>query len=68
MDRNTIRGRGSIGLLLVGYSIFTKPQREAQMEERARLDSIARVEQVRAMAAAQQQAEEQVLTDDVLSN
>ncbi|NOR34759.1 MAG: hypothetical protein GQ579_08780, partial [Bacteroidales bacterium] len=53
MDRNTIIGLGVIGLLLVGYSIFTKPQREAQMAERSRLDSIARVEQVRAMAAAQ---------------
>ena len=54
MDRNTIIGLGIIGLLLVGYSIFTKPQREAQMAERSRLDSIARVEQVRAMEAAQQ--------------
>ena len=55
MDRNTIIGLGVIGLLLVGYSIFTKPQREAQVTERNRLDSIARVEQVRAMAAAQEQ-------------
>ncbi|MCK4879817.1 MAG: membrane protein insertase YidC [Bacteroidales bacterium] len=54
MDKNTIIGLGIIGLLLVGYSIFTKPQREAQMAERSRLDSIARVEQVRAMEAAQQ--------------
>ncbi|MCK5693725.1 MAG: hypothetical protein KAI08_12770, partial [Bacteroidales bacterium] len=54
MDRNTIIGLGVIGLLLVGYSIFTKPQREAQVAERSRLDSIARVEQVRAMAEAQQ--------------
>jgi len=54
MDRNTIIGLGIIGLLLVGYSIFTKPQREAQMAERSRLDSIARVEQVRAMESARQ--------------
>jgi YidC/Oxa1 family membrane protein insertase len=54
MDRNTIIGLGIIGLLLVGYSIFTKPQREAQMAERARMDSIARVEQLRAMEAARQ--------------
>ncbi len=54
MDRNTIIGLAIIGLLLVGYSIFTKPQREAQMAERSRLDSIARVEQVRAMEAARQ--------------
>ena len=54
MDRNTIIGLGVIGLLLVGYSIMTKPQREAQMAERSRLDSIARVEQIRAMEAASQ--------------
>jgi YidC/Oxa1 family membrane protein insertase len=65
MDRNTIIGLGIIGLLLVGYSIFTKPQREAQMAERARLDSIARVEQVRAMEAAQQ-ANAHTLNSDTL--
>jgi YidC/Oxa1 family membrane protein insertase len=63
MDRNTIIGLGIIGLLLVGYSIFTKPQREAQMAERARLDSISRVEQVRAMEAAQQ-ARTQIVAQD----
>lgn len=52
MDRNTIIGLAIIGLLLVGYSIMTKPQREAQMAERLRQDSIARVEQIRSMAAA----------------
>ncbi|MCK5066623.1 MAG: membrane protein insertase YidC [Bacteroidales bacterium] len=58
MDRNTIIGLAIIGLLLVGYSIFTKPAREAQMAERNRLDSIARTEQVRDMVAAQQQKED----------
>jgi len=58
MDRNTIIGLAIIGLLLVGYSIFTKPAREAQMAERQRLDSIARAEQVRDMAAAQVQNNE----------
>jgi YidC/Oxa1 family membrane protein insertase len=52
MDRNTIIGLAIIGLLLVGYSIMTKPQREAQMAERRRMDSIARSEQIRSMAAA----------------
>jgi YidC/Oxa1 family membrane protein insertase len=52
MDRNTIIGLAVIGLLLVGYSIMTKPQREAQMAERLRQDSIARAEQIRSMAAA----------------
>ena len=44
-----------IGLILIGYSIFTKPAREAQMAERRKLDSIARVEQLRAMEEARQQ-------------
>jgi YidC/Oxa1 family membrane protein insertase len=59
MDRNTIIGLGLIGIILVGYSIFTKPAREAQLAERKRLDSIARVEQVRALEAVQQQKEQQ---------
>ena len=54
MDKNTIIGLGVIGLLLVGYSIMTKPQRDAQVAERTRQDSIARVEQIRAMEAARQ--------------
>jgi YidC/Oxa1 family membrane protein insertase len=52
MDRNTIIGLAIIGLLLVGYSLITKPQREAQMAERLRQDSIARAEQIRSMTAA----------------
>lgn len=55
MDRNTIIGLAMIGLILVGYSIFTKPAREAQMAERQRLDSLARVEQIRALENAQQE-------------
>ena len=58
MDRNTIIGLEIIGLLLVGYSIFTKPAREAQMAERQRLDSLARAEQIRDMAAAPYQSNE----------
>jgi len=54
MDRNTIIGLALIGLILVGYSIFTKPAREAQLEETRRRDSIARVEQIRALEAARQ--------------
>jgi len=59
MDKNTIIGLAMIGLILVGYSIFTKPAREAQMEERRMLDSLARVEQIRALEEAQQRTEEQ---------
>ena len=58
MDKNTIIGLAMIGLILVGYSIFTKPAREAQMEERRMLDSLARVEQIRAMEHTQQQKDE----------
>ncbi len=64
MDRNTIIGLAMIGLILVGYSIFTKPAREAQMEETRRLDSIARVEQIRAMEACPQQPGLQQLLED----
>ncbi|HER09504.1 MAG TPA: membrane protein insertase YidC [Bacteroides sp.] len=60
MDRNTIVGLVLIGLILVGYSIFTKPAREAQMVERRRLDSIARVEQIREAERMQQQNEQAV--------
>jgi len=67
MDKNTIIGLGVIGLLLVGYSIFTKPQREAQMAERSRLDSITRVEQVRAIEAARL-GEASVLSDEAGDN
>ena len=58
MDKNTIIGLAMIGLILVGYSIFTKPAREAQMEERSRLDSIARSEQIRALESMPQPAEQ----------
>jgi YidC/Oxa1 family membrane protein insertase len=60
MDRNTIIGLVLIGLILVGYSIFTKPAREAQMAERRRLDSIARVEQQIEEERLQQEEEEVV--------
>ena len=55
MDRNTIIGLALIGLILVGYSIFTKPAREAQLEETRRRDSIGRVDQIRALEAARQE-------------
>ena len=69
MDKNTIIGLAIIGLILVGYSIFTKPAREAQMEERRRLDSLARVEQIRAIESVQQQTEQQSsdITDEAES-
>jgi len=68
MDRNTIVGLVVIGLLLVGYSLITKPQREAQMAERRRLDSIARVEQIQTMAAAKEAEAERVEVDSLGRN
>ncbi|MFZ5939621.1 MAG: membrane protein insertase YidC [Bacteroidota bacterium] len=66
MDRNSIIGLVLIGLILVGYSIFTKPARDAQMAERHRLDSIARVEQARAAEiAAENRVIENALPDSV---
>lgn len=47
MDRNSIVGIVLIGLILIGYSIITKPAREAQMEALRVNDSIARVERIR---------------------
>jgi YidC/Oxa1 family membrane protein insertase len=47
MDKNSIIGIVLIGVILIGYSIFTKPAREAQMEAIRRNDSIAKVERQR---------------------
>ena len=47
MDRNSIIGIVLIGVILIGYSIFTKPAREAQMEAIRKSDSIARIEQAK---------------------
>jgi YidC/Oxa1 family membrane protein insertase len=68
MDRNTIIGLVVIGLLLVGYSLITKPQREAQMAERRRQDSIARVEQIQTMAAAKEAEAQRAEVDSLGAN
>ncbi|MEX2371526.1 MAG: membrane protein insertase YidC [Bacteroidales bacterium] len=47
MDRNSIVGIVLIGVILIGYSLITKPAREAQMESIRRNDSIAQVERAR---------------------
>ncbi|MCF8346265.1 MAG: membrane protein insertase YidC [Bacteroidales bacterium] len=47
MDRNSIVGIVLIGVILIGYSLITKPAREAQMEAIRRSDSLARIEQMR---------------------
>jgi YidC/Oxa1 family membrane protein insertase len=55
MDRNSIVGIVLIGVILIGYSLITKPAREAQMEAIRRSDSLARVEQIRKMEQQQVQ-------------
>ena len=60
MDRNSIIGIVLIGVILIGYSIFTKPQREAQMESIRRNDSIVRAEQDRLQAESQERQAAQV--------
>jgi YidC/Oxa1 family membrane protein insertase len=63
MDRNTIIGIALIGIILVGYSIWMKPVREAQREEIRRRDSTAKVEQLHAIEeTARQQAQPQALS------
>ncbi len=56
-----------IGVILVAYSIWMKPQREATREaqeaERIRRDSVAMVEQLRAMESAREQNEQIQLQD-----
>ncbi|TXC81725.1 membrane protein insertase YidC [Luteibaculum oceani] len=44
MDRNSLMGMVLIVLILVGYNYFTAPSEEEIKAEKARLDSIARVE------------------------
>jgi len=57
MDRNSIIGIVLIGVILIGYSIFTKPAREAQMEAIKRNDSIAKVEQARQQELQREQTQ-----------
>lgn len=54
MDRNSIIGLALIGVLLLGYSIFTKPNRDAQLELRRKADSVAMVENLRQLELASQ--------------
>jgi YidC/Oxa1 family membrane protein insertase len=62
MDRNSIIGIVLIGVILVGYSLITKPAREAQMEAIRRNDSIARVEEMRRQELAREQSGNQLQT------
>lgn len=60
MDRNSIVGLVLIGVILIGYSIITKPSREAQMESMRRADSIARIEREEKIAAQKHLEEERI--------
>ncbi len=52
MDRNSIIGLLLIGVILIGFSIFTKPKRDAQMAAQRKADSIAMAENIRSLEEA----------------
>ena len=58
MDRNSIIGIVLICVILIGYSLITKPAREAQMEAIRKNDSIAMAEQMRQQEIAAQAKEQ----------
>ncbi|MFC2090490.1 membrane protein insertase YidC [Bacteroidota bacterium] len=60
MDRNSIVGIVLIGVILIGYSLITKPQREAQQEALRRNDSIAQLERIRAQEYTNQNQPENI--------
>ena len=53
MDRNSIIGIILIAIILIGYSIFTKPQREEMAEQRRIADSIRMAERTVEKATAE---------------
>ena len=46
MDKNSIIGLSIIGLLIVGYSIYTQPSKEELAAAKHKQDSIAAIQQV----------------------
>lgn len=72
MDRNSIIGLVLIGLIIIGYSIYTQPSQEEIQAQRAVRDSIAKVEDQKRIVTEQQQAvtksaDTVVLPDSVLA-
>ncbi len=57
MDRNSIIGLVLIGVILLGFSIYTKPKREAQQEALRKADSIAMVQNLERIEAASRDAQ-----------
>ena len=55
MDKNTVTGFVLIALVLIGFSWWSRPS-EAQLQEMARQDSIAQVEQARMQAELDKKA------------
>ena len=51
MDRNSIIGLCLIGLIIIGYSIYTQPGQEELLAIQNRRDSIARIEDEKRIAA-----------------
>jgi len=66
MDRNSIIGIVLIGVILVGYSIITKPSRDAQMEAVRVADSTRRADMLRQqeLAAAANLLQESATTEN----
>lgn len=52
MDKNSIIGLVLIGLIIIGYSIYTQPGQEEILAQRAYRDSIARVDAMKRESAA----------------
>src|SRR5688500_1571530 len=74
MDRNSIIGLVLIGLIIIGYSIYTQPGPEEIQAMKARTDSIVRVEEQKRLLIAQEQAiarsrdsSDRVLPDSVVA-
>lgn len=56
MDKNSIIGLSLIGLIIIGYSIFTQPSKEELALAKHRQDSVAALEQKQKVEAAAQSA------------
>ena len=67
MNKSNIIGLILIGLIMFGFTWYQSKQYEKQMEAQAQLDSIARVEQMAAMALDSAKRAEGIVTDGEMS-